>query len=116
MADFIDDRPDASIGETFARLKESGGDYARAEWTRQTLRAKLVAGAGRDAAILLSIALVLLFAALVALLVGLVIALSPMLTPIGAAFAVPAGAILIAILIALAARARITRVKTELSE
>ena len=116
MPDFIEERPEASIGETFARLKESGSEYARAEWTKQSLRAKLVAAAGRDAAILLCVALILLFAALVALMVGLVIALSPMLTPIGAAVAVPAGAIILAILIALAAKARIGRAKTELSE
>ncbi len=105
------DGQEESIGESFARLYADGRAYAEAEVARQRLRAGIAGAAMRDAAILGIIALMLLFAGVVALLIGLVIALSPVLGPFGATAAVVGGALILALILLLLAKARITRMK-----
>lgn len=109
------DKPDLSLGDQIRRLKDSGRDYAQAEWHRQKLRAGIVATGARSIAIYVVLALIIVFAAIVALLVGLVIALSPLITPIGAAMAVPFGALVIAFLFLLGAKAAARRMKEDIS-
>ena len=105
---------DDSIGVVFARLVDSGKDYAQAEVNRQRFKAGVFGSAARDVAILLGLAIILVFASIVSLLVGLIIALSPMLSPIGATAAVVGGALIVAILLALGAKSRVGKTKEAL--
>lgn len=100
---------DQTIGESFAQLLADARDYWAAEADRQKLRAGIVTKGVRDAAILATVAILLLFGTLVALLIGLIIALSPALTPLGATGAVAGAAILISVIFLLLAKARIIR-------
>jgi type III secretory pathway component EscS len=103
--------PEESVGESFARLYQDGRAYVQAEADRQRLRAGIFGAGLRDAAILVLVALMLLFATLVALLIGLIIALSPALTPLGATGAVLGAAMLVALALLWLARARISRMR-----
>jgi uncharacterized membrane protein len=67
---------DESIGEILSRLKESGQQYARAEFNRQKVRATEIGLEFRNIAVLLGIAAFLVLAAAVALLVGVIVALT----------------------------------------
>ena len=107
-------KAEESIGETFARLYADGRAYADAELAKQKLRASILAGGIRDAAILAISALLLLFAAIIAFLVGLVIALPPALGPIGAAGAVLGGALLLTAILLMFAKSRIGRMNRTL--
>ena len=102
---------DQTVGESFARLLADGRAYVEAEADRQKLRAGIFTKGLRDAAILVAVALMLLFGTLVAVLIGLIIALSPALTPLGATGAVFGGAILVSLVLLLLAKARISRMK-----
>lgn len=105
------DGPTDSVGEAFARLYADGRAYADAEIERQKLRAG-IAGAGvRDAVIFGAAGVLILFAGLVAFLVGLVLLLTP---PLGAGWATVAvfgSSLLVALVLLLLAKARITRMK-----
>lgn len=98
-----------TVRAAFSRLYTDGRAYAQAEGQRQKLRAGLVGAGVRDAAIMGVVALMLLFAAIVTLLIGLVIALAPVLGPLWATLAVFGGALLVAALLLLLAKARIGR-------
>lgn len=101
--------PDEPIGTMFARVAQSGKDYARAEMDRQKLRAGIYAAGARDAGILLGIAAVLGLAAVVALLVGLIFTLSDPLGPLGATAVVVIVTLVIAGVLAVMARARLRK-------
>ena len=101
--------PDEPIGIMFARVAQSGKDYARAEMDRQKLRAGLFAAGARDAGILLGAAFILSFAALIALLVGLIFSLSFVLGPMGATAVVVIATFILAGILGVLARARIRR-------
>ncbi|AUW60335.1 hypothetical protein C1T17_14535 [Sphingobium sp. SCG-1] len=103
-----------SIGEAFSRLVGSGKEYAHAELNKQKLRAGIVAASATYIAILLVGALVIALAAVGALLVGLIITLSPALTPGGATAAVVVAALVIAGLLALLAKSRITQMTRDI--
>ncbi len=112
----IDPANDEPIGETFSRLIASGKDFAQAELDKQKARAILVGSGARDAAIFFGVAAILLFAALAALLVGLILILAPWLTAAGATAAVIGGVILIAVLLTLVGRAKISRMTKALRQ
>jgi uncharacterized membrane protein len=76
------------LGDVLTRLAETGRTYAEAEIDRQRLRAAFVGSRLQTVAILVLIALILIFGALVTLMLGLVLALAPILTPLGATAAV----------------------------
>lgn len=96
------------IGEVFSRLIGSGKEYAHAELNKQRLRAAVLGTAARDAAIFGILALVVVISAIGALLVGLIITLSPALTPAGATAAVVVAAFVLAGLLLLVAKSRIS--------
>ncbi|PZU60284.1 MAG: hypothetical protein DI547_03485 [Sphingobium sp.] len=89
-----------------ARLLSSGRAYADAELERQKIRAELIGAGARTIALLVTVALILLFGTLVTLMLGLVIALAPLLTPLGATAAVSAGGLIIVAILLLLARRR----------
>lgn len=103
------DGPEQTVGESFSKLLADAHEYAAAEADRQKLRAGIFIGGVRDAAILIAMAVMLLFGTLVALLIGLIIALSPTLTPLGAIGAVVGGAIAISLVLLLFAKSRVSR-------
>ena len=108
---WADDEPAGSVKEAFARLYTDGRAYADAEIERQKLRVG-IAGAGvRDAAIFGVAGALLAFAALVALLVGLVLVLTPYIGAGWATFAVVGASLLIAFILLLIAKARITKMR-----
>ena len=100
-----------SVRAAFAKLYADGRAYADAEIERQKLRAG-IAGAGvRDAAIFATVGFMLVFAGLIAFLVGLVIMLSPQLGAGWSAVAVFGSSLLIALILLLLAKSRITRMR-----
>lgn len=103
-----------SIGESFSRLIGSGKEYAQAELTKQKLRASIVAASATYVAMLLVGALVIALAAVGALLVGLIITLSPALTPGGATATVVIVALVVAGVLALMAKSRITQMTRDI--
>ncbi|UZW56541.1 phage holin family protein [Sphingobium sp. JS3065] len=105
---------DESVRDVFTRLYADGRAYAEAEVERQKLRAGIVGAGVRDAAILATAAITLIFAAIVAGLVGLILALAPYLGTGWATGAVFGGALIIALLLLLIARGRIDRMKKAL--
>lgn len=111
---WINQNDNETVGEAFSRLVSSGKEYAHAELDKQKLRAGIVASGATHAAILLGGALVIALAAIGALLVGLIITLSPALTPGGATAAVVIVALLIAGLLALLAKSRITQMTKDI--
>ncbi len=70
--------------EVLKELASDARDYATTEIALQKLRSKILGAALRDGALLVAVALFLLFGVVVALLVGMILALAPV---IGAAFA-----------------------------
>jgi hypothetical protein len=100
-----------SVRAVFGKLYADGRAYADAEIERQKLRAN-IAGAGvRDAAIFAIAAAMLVFAGLVAFLVGMVLLLSPHLGAGWSAFTVFGTVLLIALILLLFAKARISRMR-----
>lgn len=81
--------------------------YAATEAERQKLRAGLLGAAGRDAALLIIVALFLLFGALVALLVGLIGALAPLTGILSATLIVVGVTIAVVLLLLVIARGRV---------
>lgn len=98
-----------SVREAFARLYADGRAYADAEIERQKLRATIAGIAVRDAVILGAAGALLVFAGLVAFLVGLTIALVPHIGAGWAACAVFGASLLVALMLLLIAKGRITR-------
>lgn len=96
---------DQSLKDVVLRVVDTGRAYAEAEFDRQKVRAAYVGAGLRTIALLVTVALILLFGVLVTLMVGLIIALSPLLTPLGATAVVAGGALaIIALLLWLALR------------
>lgn len=107
------DQQDESVKDSFARLYSDGRAYASAEMERQKLRAGIVASGVRDAAIFGAIGATLAFASLVACLVGLILTLAPWLGTGGATLAVVGISLLVALLLLMAAKKRISRMKKD---
>lgn len=103
--------PDESVREVFARLYTDGRAYASAEAEKQKLRVAIIGGAVRNAAIFVTVALMLLFASIVAFLIGLIIALAPRLGPLWATFAVLGASMVVALILLLLAKFSISRMK-----
>lgn len=101
------DDSDRSTIELLKLLIADGRDYAETEMERQKLRARIIGGAARDAAILGAVALFLLMGGLVALLIGGIWALAPHIGPIAATCLVLALCFGTVLLLALVARARV---------
>ena len=99
--------PDESLREVLARLAETGKNYAEAEIDRQKLRAAFVGSRLQTVAILVLVALILMFGALITLMLGLVLALAPILTPLGATAAVVLLTLIAIAILLLTARSRI---------
>jgi hypothetical protein len=97
---------DESIGEVLSRLKESGQQYARAEFNRQKVRATEIGLEFRNIAVLLGIAAFLVLAAAVALLVGVILALTSMIGAWGATALVVGAVLALAFLLVILARNR----------
>ncbi|MBA4091876.1 phage holin family protein [Sphingobium sp. 3R8] len=106
-----DGAPDESVREVFARLYTDGRAYAAAEAEKQKLRAGIIGVGVRNAAIFGIVALMLAFASIVALLVGLTIALAQLMAPLWATLIVVSGALILVVLLLLAAKGCITRMK-----
>ncbi|MGK2909225.1 MAG: hypothetical protein ACSLE1_05425 [Sphingobium sp.] len=99
---------DQPIGEVFSRLIGSGKEYAQAELDKQRLRAAVLGTAARDAAMFGVVALVIFISAIGALLVGLIITLSPALSPGWATAVVVVTAFVLAGLLLLVAKSRVS--------
>lgn len=104
---------DESIGEVLSRLKESGQQYARAEFHRQKVRATEIGLEFRNIAVLLGIAAFLMLAAAVALLVGAILALTPTIGAWGATAVVVGAVLALAFLLVILARNRLRRLNGE---
>lgn len=104
---------DESIGEVLSRLKESGQQYARAEFHRQKVRATEIGLEFRNIAVLLGIAAFLVLAAAVALLVGAILALTPAIGAWGATAVVVGAVLALAFLLVILARNRLRRLNGE---
>lgn len=92
-----------SAAELVQLLVVQTRDYAATEVERQRLRVRLLGAAGRDAAILVIVALFLLSGALVALMIGCIMALTPLIGAFLSTLVVVGVALaLIAILLAIA--------------
>lgn len=100
-----------SVKEVLSRLYADGRAYAAAEAEKQKLRAGIIGAGIRNAAIFAMVALMLAFASIVALLVGLTIALSQLVAPIWATLIVAGGGLILTLLLLLAAKGCITRMK-----
>ena len=98
-----------TVGEAFAQLLADGRAYADAEIERQKIRAGIAGAAVRDAAIFGAAGIVLIFAGLVAFLVGLVLMLTPYIGAGWSAAAIFGASLLIALLLLLLAKARVSR-------
>lgn len=106
-----DGAPDESVHEVLARLYTDGRAYAAAEAEKQKLRAGIIGVGVRNAAIFGMVALMLAFASIVALLVGLTIALAQLMAPLWATLIVVSGALILVVLLLLAAKGCVTRMK-----
>ena len=104
---------DESIGEVLSRLKESGQNYARAEFNRQKVRASEIGLEFRNIAALLGVAAFLVLAAAVALIVGIILALTPMIGAWGATAMVVGVVLAMAFLLVILARNRFRRLNGE---
>jgi hypothetical protein len=100
-----------SVGEAFKRVYKDARAYAAAEAEKQKLRLGLIMAGVRNAAIFGIAAFLMIFASLVALLVGLIHVFEPMIGPLGAALAVFAAGIIVAIVLLLFAKGCISRMK-----
>ncbi len=99
------------VKAVLARLYADGRAYAAAEAEKQKLRATIIGTGVRNAAIFGMVAFMLAFASIIALLVGLTIALSQLVAPIWATLIVVGVALVIVLLLLLAAKGCITRMK-----
>ncbi len=95
------------LKDVLQRLVDNGKAYADAEINRQKIRAAFVGSGLRTIALLVTIALILLFGTLVTLMIGLVFALAPYLKPLGATCAVSFVALIIVAILLLAAKKRV---------
>lgn len=102
---------DESVRQVFSRLYADGRAYAEAEVNRQKLRAGLVSGGVRDAAIFAVAGAMLLFATVVACFVGIILLLSPHLGAGWATLAVLGGGVIVTLILLLLAKGRIDRMK-----
>lgn len=103
--------PEENVRDVLARLYADGRAYAAAEANKQKLRAGIIGVGVRNAAIFGVVALMLAFASIVALVVGLTIALAQVIAPIWATLIVVGGALVLVVLLLLAAKGCITRMK-----
>jgi hypothetical protein len=110
-APFDNAHDNEGVREVLARLYADGRAYAAAEADRQKLRLSIMGAGIRNAAIFGLVALMLAFASIVALLVGLTLALSQLVAPIWATLIVVGGALFLVLLLLLAAKGCITRMK-----
>lgn len=100
-----------SVRAAFSKLYADGRAYADAEIERQKLRAGL-AGAGiRDAAIFATAGFMLVFGGLIAFLVGMVMMLSPHLGAGWSAMIVFGSTLLVALILLLLAKSRISQMQ-----
>ncbi len=99
----------SSFPELGRRLVSEAQAYAATEMERQKIRAIIVGNGARDTAVLVLVALFLLFGAMTALVVGCVWMLAPLVGVAGALAITILGALFIVALLLLAARARMRR-------
>lgn len=103
----------------FDELKQLGGDaraYAEAELAFQKVRAQIAARGVRDIALFGLIALIVAVFGLGALVVGLLLALAPLVTAWGATAIVAGGLFVVALVLALVAKAKWSRMIALLSD
>ena len=98
-----------SIFGLLQRIVEDGRAYAETEAERQKLRARILGAAGRDTALLVLSALVLLGGALTSLLIGCVLILAPLVGVLAALALTILAAFMLVFLLLLAAKARVRR-------
>lgn len=101
--------PEESVRDLTARILADGRAYFSAEADRQKVRAAIVGGGVRDAAIFGLVAFMLLFSGLVASMVGLILALAPRLGVLWGTLAVFVAALVVSLVLLLLAKARISR-------
>lgn len=106
---------DEGVRATLSRLMADGRAYAEAEAERQKLRAAIVMGGVRDAAIFGVVAAVLALSAVIALLVGLIMTLTPLIGPLGATATVVIITFVIVGVLLMLAKNRITRMKKDIA-
>jgi uncharacterized membrane protein YqjE len=94
------------LADDLRQLVDDGRRLAEAELTYQKSRALYAGSQAKGIALLVVLALSLVFFALMALTIGLVIGLAPLLSTLGATGAVVGGLIVIALLCGLVALAR----------
>lgn len=102
--------PADSLVDDLSALIEDGQTYVAAELAYQKTRLSFASSQGKVGVGLLLGALALVHLALIALVVGSVFALAPVLTPLGATAAVTLVLLLVAVLLAMAARKRIAAI------
>ncbi|EJL23230.1 phage holin family protein [Novosphingobium sp. AP12] len=100
---------DLSLAQDLRQLADEARTLAQAEFAFQKSRAAFVGGETKTIALLLVVALVVVFFAVMALVVGTVIALGPVLGPWGAMAVVTVALLAIAVFSALSAKARLKR-------
>ena len=105
-----------SLADDLRLLADEAKELAQAEFSFQKSRAAYVGTESRNIALLLIVAVVLVFFALVALVVGTVIALGPLLGPWGAMAAVTIALLAIAGFCAFRAKGRTARMMAILSD
>ena len=98
---------DLSLTQDLRLLADEAKTLAQAEFAFQKSRAAFVGGETKTIALLLVVAVVVVFFAVMALVIGTVIALGPLLGPWGAMAAVTLALVAIAAFCALSAKARI---------
>lgn len=98
-----------SILQLVQSVFASGRSYAETEIERQKVRASIISAAGRDAALLVLVAIFLLFGAMTALVVGCVWVLAPTVGVVGALAITIGSTVLLVIILLAAARARFRR-------
>ena len=100
-----------TVRAAFAKLYADGRAYADAEIKRQKLRAGIASAGARDATIFAAVGVMLVFAGLVAFLVGLVLMLAPQMGAGWAAAVVFGSSLLVALILLLLAKSRISRMR-----
>ncbi|WP_188770328.1 phage holin family protein [Novosphingobium endophyticum] len=107
---------DPTLAEDVQQLMRDARALAEAEFAFQKTRAAYAGAEAKGIALLGVVAVVLVFFAVMALVVGAVIALGPVLTAWGAMAAVTLALLTIAGICALAAKARLKRLKNAISD
>ena len=107
---------DPTLAEDVQQLMRDARALAEAEFAFQKTRAAYAGAEAKGIALLGVAAVVLVFFAVMALVVGAVIALGPVLTAWGAMAAVTLALLTIAGICALAAKARLKRLKNAISD